>query len=287
MERCFCCVGETIVQQSFSVNDLGDDVDFQNLKLVMNKGTGINFDYYRESYLKRRLRVRLTITKKDSYSSYSQFLEANPDEFKRLIDDITVNYTKFFRDTDVYDFLKQKLLPELISSPKPWIRIWSAGCSTGEEPYSLAMLIHEVSKISPKERRITIYASDIDETVLEKSQRGAYDKRAAENINEKLLDKYFDFEDNIYKVKPFVKDIIHFEKQDLMSRPVRRNLDLILCRNVMIYFSREIQQTIYGHFYDSLRSGGYLISGKTEFVGGNASQKFVDVDPKCRVYQKA
>ena len=170
------------MQQAVSINDLGDDVDFQRLKQVMNKGTGINFDYYRESYLKRRLKVRLTITKKNSYSSYMQFLEKNPEEFKSLIDDITVNYTKFFRDTDVYDFLKEKLLPELISSPKSWIRIWSAGCSTGEEPYSLSMLIHEISKISPKERRITIYASDIDETVLAKSKQGEYDKRAAETI---------------------------------------------------------------------------------------------------------
>ena len=275
------------MQQAVSINDLGDDVDFQRLKQVMNKGTGINFDYYRESYLKRRLKVRLTITKKNSYSSYMQFLEKNPEEFKSLIDDITVNYTKFFRDTDVYDFLKEKLLPELISSPKSWIRIWSAGCSTGEEPYSLSMLIHEISKISPKERRITIYASDIDETVLAKSKQGEYDKRAAETINEKLLSKYFDCENNLYKIKPFVKEIIHFEKQDLMSPPVRRNLDLILCRNVMIYFSREIQQTIYGHFYNSLRSGGYIISGKTEFIGGDASQKFVDIDSKCRVYQKA
>ncbi len=275
-----------LVQQAFSIKDLGDDVDFQNLKQVMNKGTGINFDYYRESYLKRRLKVRLSITKKNSYSSYMQFLQENPNEFKSLIDDITVNYTKFFRDTDVYDYLKETLLPKLISSPKPWIRIWSAGCSTGEEPYSLSMLMHEVSKKPPKERRVTIYASDIDETVLAKSQLGEYDKRATASINEKFLNKYFDFEDNVYKVKPFVKEIIHFEKQDLMSPPVRRNLDLILCRNVMIYFSREIQQIIYGHFHNSLRSGGYLISGKTEFVGGGASEKFVDVYPKCRVYQK-
>ncbi|WNZ29826.1 MAG: protein-glutamate O-methyltransferase CheR [Candidatus Bathyarchaeota archaeon] len=274
------------MNQTCSTVDVGTEIDFQMLKEVMNQGTGINFDYYRESYLKRRLKVRLTLTKTHTYSKYMQFLKTNPEEFKRLIDDVTVNYTKFFRDTDVYDFLKDTLLPKLIFSSKPWIRIWSAGCATGEEPYSLAMLIHEVSKIPPKERRVTIYASDIDETVLDKSARGEYDKRATESINKKLLEKYFDFEDNIYKVKPFIKEIIHFEKQDLMAPPVRRNLDLILCRNVMIYFSREIQQIIYGHFYNSLRPEGYLISGKTEFIAGEASQKFVDVNSKCRIYQK-
>ena len=275
------------MEQVFSTEDAGDNVAFEKLKQVMNEGTGINFDYYRESYLKRRIKVRLTITKTHSYTRYMEHLKANPDEFNSLVEDITVNYTKFFRDTDVYDYLKTTLLPQLILSPKPWIRIWSAGCSTGEEPYSLAMLIHEVSKIPPKERRVTVYASDIDKTVLAKSQGGEYDKRAVESINEKLLNKYFDCENNTYKVKPFVKEIIHFEKQDLMSPPLRRNLDLILCRNVMIYFSREIQQTIYGHFYNSLRSGGYLISGKTEFIAGEATKKFVDVNAQCRVYQKA
>jgi chemotaxis protein methyltransferase CheR len=256
------------------------------LKEVMNQGTGINFDYYRETYLKRRLKVRLTLTKTHTYSKYMQFLKTNPEEFKRLIDDITVNYTKFFRDTDVYDFLKDTLLPKLIFSSKPWIRIWSAGCSTGEEPYSLSMLIHEISIKSPKDRRITIYASDIDETVLAKSETGEYNQRAVQGVNEKLLNKYFDGQEKNYKVKPFVKEIVHFEKQDLMSPPLRRNLDLILCRNVMIYFSREIQQIIYGHFYDSLRPGGYFISGKTELISGQAAPKFVDVNPQCRVYQK-
>lgn len=274
------------MNQTCSTVDVGTETDFQMLKEVMNQGTGINFDYYRETYLKRRLKVRLTLTKTHTYSNYMQFLKTNPEEFKRLIDDITVNYTKFFRDTDVYDFLKDTLLPKLIFSSKPWIRIWSAGCSTGEEPYSLSMLIHEISIKSPKDRRITIYASDIDETVLAKSETGEYNQRAVQSVNEKLLNKYFDCQEKNYKVKPFVKEIVHFEKQDLMSPPLRRNLDLILCRNVMIYFSREIQQIIYGHFYDSLRPGGYFISGKTELISGQAAPKFVDVNPQCRVYQK-
>jgi len=274
------------VNQICSTANVGTETDFQMLKQVMNQGTGINFDYYRESYLKRRLKVRLTLTKTHTYPKYRQFLNKNPEEFKRLIDDVTVNYTKFFRDTDVYDFLKDNLLPKLIFSSKPWIRIWSAGCSTGEEPYTLSMLIHEISIKIPKKRRVTIYASDIDETVLAKSETGEYNQRAVQNVNEKFLKKYFDCQDKTYKIKPFVKGIIRFEKQDLMSPPLRRNLDLILCRNVMIYFSREIQQIIYGHFYNSLRSGGYFISGKTELINGEVAKKFVDVDPQCRVYQK-
>ncbi len=263
-----------------------DNADFEKLKKVMHDGTNINFDYYRESYLKRRLKVRLMVTKTQSYAEYGQYLQANPNEFDLLVNDITINYTKFFRDPDVYQFLKETLLPELLSSSKSWIRIWSAGCATGEEPYSLAILIHEVAKQQIENSKITIYASDLDKSALAKAESGEYDVRGIQGVDEKLLGKYFDFEDEVYRVKSFVKKIIHFEEQDLMTPPIRRNLDLILCRNVMIYFSREIQQKIYGHFYDSLRAGGYLISGKTEFVGGDASKKFIDVNPNCRVYRK-
>ncbi|MCW4015384.1 MAG: protein-glutamate O-methyltransferase CheR [Candidatus Bathyarchaeota archaeon] len=275
------------MEQTVCSENFDDDTDFKKLKKVMHKGTGVNVEYYREAYLKRRLKVRLMVTKTNTYSEYIQYLKANPDEFSSLVNDLTINYTKFFRDPDVYVFLKEKLLPELILSPKKWVRIWSAGCATGEEPYSLAMLTQEVLKQSPKQCQVTIYASDLDKTALAKASSGTYNRRAVQGIDEELLSKYFELDGELYKVKPFVKKPIHFEDQDLMTPPIRRNLDLILCRNVMIYFSRDIQQQIYTNFYDSLRTGGYLITGKTEFVAGEANNKFVDVNPACRVYKKA
>jgi chemotaxis protein methyltransferase CheR len=253
----------------------------------MTEGTGVNFDYYRESYLKRRLKVRLMVTKTNTYSDYTKYLQANPNEFKLLVNDLTINYTKFFRDPDVYAFLRETILPELFSPSKNWTRIWSAGCATGEEPYSLAMLVHEVLKQRLNDHRVNIYASDLDRSALETAESGKYTQRMVQGVDEKLLRKYFELEDDVYKVKPSVRNLIQFEEQDLMTTPKHRNLDLILCRNVMIYFSKEIQQKIHLNFYDSLKAGGYLITGKTEFVGGEAGKKFVDINPHCRVYRKS
>lgn len=271
---------------SFSDEGFLASVAFDKLKGVLHEGTGVNFEYYRESYLKRRVKVRLTTTKTRTYSEYIRYLQANPDEFDFLIDDLTINYTKFFRDPDVYTFLKQVILPELFSS-KRWVRIWSAGCATGEEPYSLSMLVHEVLKHRVKDFRVTIYASDLDKNALAKARSGKYTCRMVQDVEERLLDRYFECENELYKVKNGVKALVHFEEQDLMNPPMRRNVDLILCRNVMIYFSNEIQQKIYMHFHDSLKDGGYLISGKTETLRGEASAKFVDVNTKCRVYRKS
>ena len=262
-----------------------DNAAFSRLKKVMRDGTNINFDCYRESYLKRRIKVRLAATKANTYSDYSRYLQVNPDEFDLLVNDLTINYTKFFRDTDVYSFLEESIFPELFSS-KPWVRIWSAGCATGEEPYSLAILVNKVMKKGSNTGRVTIYASDLDKTALGKAKSGEYNDRMVEGVEESVLDQYFDFDNEVYRVKSDVKQFIHFEEHDLMALPPHRNLDLILCRNVMIYFSREIQQKIHMNFYDSLKYGGYLITGKTEFLGGEPSRKFVDVNSKLRVYQK-
>lgn len=259
---------------------------FKKLKKVLNENTDVNFECYRESYLKRRVKVRLMATKTGTYSDYIRYLKANPDEYKLLVNDLTINYTKFFRDPDVFSFLKESILPELFAS-KRWVRIWSAGCATGEEPYTVAILVHEVLKQRLKNHRVSIYASDLDRAALAKAKSGEYTSHRVNCVEERILNKYFERDNEIYRVKNFVKQLVHFEEQDLMTPPRRRNLDLILCRNVMIYFSREIQRKIYMNFYDSLRDDGYLITGKIELVAGEANKKFVDVDPQCRVYKKA
>jgi chemotaxis protein methyltransferase CheR len=263
-----------------------DRVAFDRLKKVLHEGTNINFECYRESYLKRRLKVRLTATKTKTYPDYVNYLKANPSEFDLLVNDLTINYTKFFRDPDVFLFLQKTILPELFSS-KRWVRIWSAGCATGEEAYSLAILVHEVLKHQVKDVQVSIYASDLDRTALAKAKSGEYTSRMVNGVEESILDRYFECDNGVYKVKNEVKQLVHFEEQDLMTPPLRRNLDLILCRNVMIYFSKEIQRKIYMNFYDSLRHGGYLITGKTELIAGEAGTKFVEFNPKCRVYQKS
>jgi chemotaxis protein methyltransferase CheR len=273
-------MGVTVSSETFV-----ESATLNKLKKMLHDATNINFEYYRESYLKRRLNVRLVATKTKTYADYMRYLKSNPDEYDLLVNDLTINYTKFFRDADVYSFLKQTILPELMSS-KRLVKIWSAGCATGEEPYSLAILANEVLKKQTDDCRVTIYASDLDKSALAKAESGKYDSRIVQGIEKSILDKYFDFDNGSYRVKNFVKQLIQFEIHDLMTTPRRQNLDLILCRNVTIYFSKEIQQEIYVHFFNSLRTGGYLVTGKTEFVGGDVSRIFADVNAKCRVYRK-
>jgi chemotaxis methyl-accepting protein methylase len=270
---------------SASGNDFLESVAFRKLKRVMHESTDINFECYRESYLKRRLRLRLMATKTRTYSDYIRYLQANPSECDLFVNDLTIGYTRFFRDPDVFSFLKETILPELLSSRR-WVRIWSAGCATGEEPYSVAILVHEMLKQQVDDCRVSIYASDLDRTALAKAKSGEYGSRMVEGVEERLLDRYFEFDDGRYRVKDFVRQLVHFEEQDLATSPRHRNLDVILCRNVTIYFSGEIQHRIYMNFYDSLRSGGYLITGKSELVKGEASRKLVDINPRCRVYRK-
>lgn len=257
---------------------------FKKLKRLVYEVTRIDCGCYRESYLKRRFAVRMRATNTKTYWDYVRYLKANPNEYNLLLRDLTINYTEFFRDPDVFSFLKTTILPELFSSRR-WVRIWSAGCASGEEPYSIAMLVHEVLKKRLKNFWITIYASDIDKDALAKAKRGTYASNGVQDVEERMLARYFSREDERYKVKDFVKRLIRFERHDLTKTPRHRNLDMILCRNVMIYFSKEAQHKIYMNLYNSLRDGGYLIAGKTEIVGGEASRKFVCVNPGSRVYK--
>jgi chemotaxis protein methyltransferase CheR len=180
--------------------------------------------------------------------------------------------------------LKEKIFPEFFSSKTA--RIWSAGCATGEEPYSLAILANECKSRSTKDLQVTIYASDVDRDALAKAARGKYDLKSLQGVEQSLVDKYFAREGELFSVKDFVKQSVRFERHDLMTSPSHQNLDLVLCRNVMIYFSRESQQKIHMHFYDSLKEGGYLVIGKTEMLSGEPSKKFVCVDSGTRIYKK-
>ena len=267
-----------------SDDNVFEKIAFEKLKKFLLESVGLNCNGYRPEYFKRRLDIRLKATESKSYSQYLRYLKANSQETKLLLKDLTVNYTSFFRDADVYQFLEKNVFPDIFASKV--LRIWSAGCATGEEPYSLAMLLNEVLKDKIKDYYITIHASDIDREVIDKASKGIYNKNQLHGLDNKLLIKYFSPEGESYAVKPAVKRFIRFRIHDLMSPFPIRNFDLILCRNVMIYFSRESQQKIHMNFYNGLRDGGYFVAGKAEMLSGEPSKKFMPVDTKCRVYRK-
>jgi chemotaxis protein methyltransferase CheR len=175
-------------------------------------------------------------------------------------------------------------LPKLFQ--KSPVRIWSAGCASGEEPYSLAILTHKILGEKLASHNVIIYASDIDKDALSKAAKGEYQEKQVKGVNGLLVDNYFNKENGVYKIKNHIKQLVRFEEFDLMKPAVHTNLDLILCRNVMIYFSREGQQRVHMNFYNALRDGGYFVSGKAEILSGEPAAKFMSIDVKARVYQR-
>lgn len=266
------------------VGDFLERVAFQKLKKLLQENAGVNCEGYRDEYIKRRFCVRLRATNSMNYGKYLIYLKKHPEEYELLLNDLTINYTMFFRDFDVYLYLEKTLLPKLFSSTN--VRIWSAGCATGEEPYSLAILVDKVLGAASANHQVSIFASDIDKDALAKATRGEYQKKQLQGISEDLIKKYFAKEGEMYKVQDFVRRFIRFRQHDLMNESLYKCFDLILCRNVMIYFSKESQQHIHMNFYEALRGGGYLITGKAEMLSGEPSSKFQTVDVRTRVYQK-
>jgi len=258
---------------------------FEMLKRMILKNLGLNCDYYRDNYLVRRIHVRMNHYGVCSYWDYMKILRNNKDEWSLLIRDLTINYTSFFRDPDVFSYFKTRILPSLLSKKKI-IRILSAGCSSGEEPYTISMIINDVLKSKVNRYLVSIYAVDIDETALKRAIKGEYEKRAVEKISKEYLQKYFEKVNGKYRIKKCVKRLVHFKKMDLTQGVRYKNLDVIFCRNILIYFFKKAQAKICMDFYDALNYNGYLILGKTEILPEEVADKFTCVDVDRRVFQK-
>ena len=272
-------------QKSDNALSFFENSAFQKVKRMIKESAGLDCTGYRDEYLKRRFEVRLRATGAVTYAKYIIYLNKHPEEYTKLLNDLTINYTTFFRDTDVYEYLERKLLPRLFSSNKQ-VTIWSAGCASGEEPYSLSILVHKLLAKNFVNHPVSIIASDIDKDALSKAQHGLYQQRQLSTMSTTMVEKFFDKQDDGYIVKDFLKKIIKFEQFDLMTKPTHQNLDLILCRNVMIYFNKEGQQHIHMNFFHALRDGGYMITGKSEILSGEPATSFTALDYITRVYQK-
>jgi chemotaxis protein methyltransferase CheR len=278
-------MGKQVEMTSVEVEDFLENVAYQKLKRLLHETFGLDCSCYRDEYLKRRFAIRLRATGTNTYRRYVRYLKKNPAEYNLVLNDLTINYTTFFRDREVYVYLEKTVLPRLFKSTK--VRIWSAGCATGEEPYSLAILVHKLLGKALSNYHVTIFASDLNEDALAKAVKGEYNRKQLKGLEDSLIDKYFSNNGASYRVKDFVRQLIRFEKHDLMKPSLRKGFDLILCRNVMIFFSRESQQQVHMHFYNALREGGYLVTGKSEILSGEPSKKFLCADVNCRVYQKS
>ena len=252
---------------------------------------GVDFSQYRDRVLKRRIALRMRAHNCKSYAEYLQVLVHKPEEYDQLFDVLTINVSSFFRDKHVWDKLRQEILPAIIEAKKNQhgfkrIKIWSAGCSHGEEPYSLAILLYELLEKDNFSIKAEVYATDIDKECLRQATQGRYDASVMKTVSPYYLKRFFLKVGDEYQVVPHVKEMVRVKELNLIHDPGIIGVDMVVCRNVFIYFNRSLQEHLIMKFYESLEDRGYFLMGNSENMLGEARHVFDSVDTLCRIYQK-
>ncbi len=266
-----------------------NNADYENLKLLIQNNLDFNCEHYKDSHFKRRIDVRLRATNSSTYHEYLRLLQTSDIEWDFLMETLTVNVTSFFRNPEVYDIVEKNVLPAMIKSKRNGLRsikIWSAGCSIGVEAYSIAILLHRILGDEIKRYNIKITGTDIDKDSLLKAQKGVYSDAEVKDVHDDVLKKYFTVDGKKYIISDELKKIVSFKKQDLISGPKMRGMDAIFCRNVTIYFQKELQEKLYMDFYNALSNDGFFVMGKTETLIGQSKDLFSPFNSKERIYQK-
>jgi chemotaxis protein methyltransferase CheR len=264
--------------------------DAAKLIAQIERDRGLDLSQYRLSYVERRLGTRLRALNLVTYRQYASYLTEHPEEYPRLLDTITVNVTEFFRDPPVWKIIRDEVIPAILKAKsganQRSIRVWSAGCATGEEPYSLAMAFLSAMGDQTDSFAFSVIGTDLDPTALRTAAAGEYDSAALEHIPAHDRVRSITNDGKRFHIKPEVREHVRFRQLDLFKDEPPRAIDLVLCRNVFIYFSREQQERATLAFHHSLARGGYLVLGRTEKMAAGAAGGFEPVSSKERIYRK-
>ena len=246
---------------------------YEDFKTKVFQLTKIDLSSYKERQMKRRIDSLITRHSIATYADYVEKLRTDKEMFDEFVTFLTINVSEFYRNPDQWTLLEKEVLPQILAkNKKP--RIWSAACSTGDEPYSLAMLL---SKYIPM-RDIHIIATDIDKQILEKAKAGLYNVKSLKALPKEFIDKYFiKINDTSYKIKDEIKNCVEFKHHNLLKDEYPSQCDLIVCRNVVIYFTEEAKEAIYRKFSNALIPGGVLFVGSTEQIIQPASVGFESI----------
>jgi two-component system CheB/CheR fusion protein len=260
---------------------------FNDVISIMHAQLGHSFLHYKKNTLIRRIKRRMGLKQLEHMDDYVHYLRKSPEETNELFKDMLIGVTKFFREPDSWNYLDQRVLgPQLERKGfEDTVRIWVPGCSSGEEAYTIAMLLHERLDAMGKRPLFNIFATDIDTNALEFARTGRYTESVASDIPEQLLNKYFKKEDGFYQVTNHLRENIVFSAQNLISDPPFSKLDLITCRNLLIYLEADIQAKVIELFHFSLNKGGHLMLGNSETIGHN-EDLFRSVSKKLRIYER-
>ncbi|PRY40779.1 CheR family methyltransferase [Umezawaea tangerina] len=262
---------------------------FENVLAHLKESRGFDFTGYKRASLVRRVQHRMSQVSVTDYAEYVDFLELNADEFDALFNTILINVTAFFRDPDAWDLLRDETIPALLAErdPDDPIRVWCAGCASGEEAYSVAILLAEALGPEGFRRRVKIYATDVDEVALARARHATYTGRELEGVPEALRERYFEVQDD--GRSSFRKDLrraVIFGRNDLVQDAPISRIDLLTCRNTLMYFTQETQSRILGRFHFALVPRGVLFLGKAEMLLGH-TRVFDAVDLRRRVFRRA
>ena len=266
-----------------------DDAEFAALTRKIADERGFACGAYKERCLRRRIAVRMRAKGVHTYRDYMQAIDADAAEYEKLLDALTINVTKLFRNWDVYEAMARLVIPSLFLQPRDRVRVWSAGCASGEEPYSLGVLFHRHAEEHQRMERLAgveIVATDIDTRILEAARRATYEQAAFTDTPAELRERYFS-PGIPATVVPAVRGMVKFARHDLLAdAPPRAAFDLIVCRNVIIYFDRVSQEMLFERFVQALAPGGFLVLGKVETLLGSARAALDSVDARARIFRR-
>ena len=258
----------------------GEPDSYLALTQKISRDRGVSCGSYKEKCLKRRIAVRMRARGVHTYEDYARLLDQDAREYQELLDALTINVTKFFRNAETWAALQPYLAD--LARRRTTVRVWSAGCASGEEPYTIAVLLAEIFGDAAR-ARATIDATDIDRLSLERTTQAQYPDTAFTEMPAHLRRRYFT---NGQPVS-LIRDLVQIRTHDLTrERPPRPPYDLIVCRNVVIYFERQAQERLFQTFVDALSAGGILLLGKVETLFGGARERLTLADPRERIYVK-
>lgn len=258
-----------------------------NIFRILKKYSGVNFENYKPTTILRRISRRMLLQRVETLSDYVENLKNSPKEISALYEDILINVTSFFRDPETFDVLKEEIFPRLMSksSPERNLRIWVPACSTGEEVYSIAICLIEFMSEHRKSMPIQIFGTDISDNAIENARAGLYSFDIQKDIREDRLKKFFSRTDRGYQINKILRDICIFARHNVTKDPPFSRMDIISCRNLLIYFGGALQRKVIPVFHYALNPNGYLILGSTESIGGFADF-FFPADKKHRIFSK-
>jgi len=274
-------------------NDLEPE-ELQSFNKILHniwRRRGVDFRQYRPRCLRRRVVVGMHDANVETFTQYLKFLKANPQSYDELLDRITINVSEFFRNPETFSAVRKIVIPEIIKRKQNIsshiIRVWSCGCATGEEPYSLSIIFREVfSELAPN-FSVTILATDLDKEAIKRAQEGVYKGKNIRELKHSQCKQYFErLDDDRYKINHDIKAAVKFRHHNMITDEPLNRIDLIFCRNVIIYFTKDLQKKVYENFYKALSPEGFFVGGKTESLMDISFDRFERIDLNERILKK-